>query len=188
MSTPVPDPRRHPVVGAVARVRGELDRVSESPLWTLGERETEELLVEVTGLRARLAELELRVAAHAERVDVGARHGATSTASWWAHRCRLTRAEAHRRMRLAGRLAEAHEPVADALAAGQLGEDQAGVVVAAVDALPVDLVDPEVVVRARARLLVEARSHDAQALRVLGRRVLDVVASEVAEAHERRTL
>ena len=170
---------------ALARSPGRSRRDTRCGRWA--NDETDDLLVAVTALRARVAELELRVAAHAERVDVGARRGATSAASWWAHRTRLTRAEAHRRMRLARGL-DRHEPVADALAAGDLNDDQAAVIVDAIDALPEDLVDPEVAAAARARLVVEARSHDAKALRILGRRILEVVAPDVGEAHERRIL
>jgi hypothetical protein len=188
MSTAAQGPRRHPVAATVARLHYELDQVVATPLWTLDEPGTEELLVEATMLRARAAELELRVAAHADRLDVGARHGATSTASWWAHRCLIARSEAHRRVRLARRLQEAHEQVAEALAAGRVAEDQAAVIVAAVDALPADLVDPEVAQQARTYLLTAARDHDAAVLRVLGRRVLDVVAPQVGEAHESRVL
>ena len=91
-------------------------------------------------------------------------------------------------MRLARRLTEVHEPVADAMAAGSLGEDQAAVVVDAVDALPPELVDPEIVAQARGNLIRASRDDDAKALRVLGPRILDVVAPDVAEEHERRTL
>lgn len=61
-------------------------------------------------------------------------------------------------------------------------------IVEAVDALPTDLVDTETVGRAEAFLLREARHHDAKALRVLGRRLLEVVAPEVADAEEARRL
>ena len=37
-------------------------------------------------------------------------------------------------------------------------------------------------------LLAHAVDHDAKALRVLGRRILDVVAPEIGEAHEARVL
>ncbi len=64
----------------------------------------------------------------------------------------------------------------------------AEVIVNAVDALPADLVEPELVAKARAQLIHHARDHDAKALRILGRRILDVVAPEVGEEHERRVL
>ena len=66
--------------------------------------------------------------------------------------------------------------------------DQAAVILEAVDALPTDLADAEVVADAEAALLEYAADHDATALRVLGRRILDVVAPEVGEAHEARVL
>ena len=106
-----------------ARLHDQIDAAAESPLWTLDAAATEELLGEVTRLRARVAELELRITANADRIDVGARHDATSTASWWAHTCRITRAQAHRRMRLARRLQE-HEHVAHELAAGEIADDR----------------------------------------------------------------
>ena len=87
-----------------------------------------------------MAELELRVARHAETVEVGLDQGATSTAGWWSHTAKVTRAEAHRLAQLAGRLGEVHEPVGR-LAAGVVLVDQAAVIVDAVDALPADLVD-----------------------------------------------
>ncbi|MGI8645831.1 MAG: DUF222 domain-containing protein, partial [Nocardioides sp.] len=83
---------------------------------------------------------------------------------------------------------EAHEPVRDALASGELVVDQASVIVDAVEALPTDPVDSSVATQAEAYLLAEARHHDAKALRVLGRRILDVVAPQVGEAHEARLL
>ena len=187
MSTASQTPRRHPVAAVVARLHAELDAVTEVPVWTLGEAEAEALLLEATRLRARVAALELRVAGHADRVEVGLRHGATSTANWWAHASRLTRAEAHRRIRLARSL-QTHEDVAAALADGELVEDQAVVITHAVDELPTALVDDDTIARARAHLLTEARSYDAKALRVLGRRVLEVVAPQVGEEHERRLL
>jgi hypothetical protein len=109
----------------------------------------------------------------------------------------LTRAEAARAARL-GRLLdeELHRPIRDALAAGSLHAEQAAVIVAAVEAipsraedLPADADAPRVLrARARDRLLVLAADHDAKALRVLGRRVLDLVAPAVGEEAEARAL
>jgi hypothetical protein len=42
--------------------------------------------------------------------------------------------------------------------------------------------------RVEAHLVAQALEHDAKALRILGRRVLDVIAPEVGEAHENRVL
>ena len=181
-----PDPR-HRVAAFVASTHAAAGELADAPLWSMGAAEAASTLVELTRLRAQVAELELRVARHAESVEVGLEVGATSTANWWAHTTKLTRAGAHRLTKLASRL-EAHEPVRAALAAGAVLVDQAAVIVDAVDALPGDLVDDTTRGEAADYLLAEAAHHDAKALRVLGRRILDVVAPEVGEAHEARLL
>ena len=82
---------------------------------------------------------------------------------------------------------EAHAPVRVALADGDLLVDQSEVIIAAIDALPDDIA-PEIVADAQARLIGYAAEHDARALRIIGRRILDVVAPEIGEAHEARLL
>ncbi len=128
------------------------------------------------------------LAAHGQAVGVEAASGATSTANWWAHATRQTRAAAHRKTRLATALgSEVFEPVRVALAEGRLLVDQAQVIIAAVQALPED-VDAAIRDDALATLIGYAVHHDAKALRILGRRILDVVAPEVGEAHEVKVL
>lgn len=177
----------HPVTRAVARLHDELDLLAEVPVWSMGYSELGETLLDLTRLRARLEELELRVAARADDREVGETSGATSAAAWWAHHSRMTPLEARRRMRLAKSLDGPHERVGEALAAGEMLTEQAAVVVAAVDALPDDI-EPELVGEAEVRLVALARDHDARSLRILGRRILDVLAPEVGEAHEARQL
>jgi hypothetical protein len=77
-----------------------------------------------------------------------------------------------------------------ALAQGEVNRSQAEVIVSALDALPEDLDDlsPTLVARAEDRLVVEAARFGPRALRILGRGILEVVAPEVAEDHERRVL
>ena len=53
-------------------------------VWSMTRSETAATLLELTRLKAQVAELELRVARHAETVEVGLDQGATSTAGWWA--------------------------------------------------------------------------------------------------------
>ena len=65
--------------------------------------------------------------------------------------------------------------------------DQAQVIVAAVEALPTDL-DPQVAADAQVTLVGYAVHHDARELRILGNRILEVVAPEVGEAHEAKVL
>jgi hypothetical protein len=177
---------RHPVASFVARMHDELDDLTGRPIWSMGDEETRHTLAEATRLAARLAALELKVARHADRNRVGDTSGATSAGVWWANATRMTQAEAARKVKLAKALEE-HEPVAEALAAGDVLLDQARVITAAVDALP-DTVQPGVKTQARDYLLGAARNYDARALRVQGRRILDVVAPEVGEAEEAKQL
>src|SRR6188768_2475789 len=128
-------------------------------------------------------ELELRVARQAECLDLGAEAGAADTGSYWADQTRQTKRDAKRRLQLAHALDHDHEPVRDAMAAGQVSEEQAAVIVKGVDALPVEHRRD-----AEAHLIGCAAEHDPVALRRLAHRVLEVVAPEIAEAHELQAL
>jgi len=178
--------RDHPISAALSGIEAELDAIEHAPLWSMSDKQTRRALVRATRVAARVAALELKVAAHADRNDVGAASGATSASVWWANATRMTQREAARKMKLAQAL-EGHEPVGKALAAGDVLVDQAGVVTESVDALP-DTVEADVRAQARDYLLEAARHYDARALRVQGRRILDVVAPEVGEAEEARQL
>ena len=171
----------------VASVRAELASVTGTPVWSMQSEELGSTLVEVTRLAAQVAQLQLRLLAQAERMQVGASVGATSAANWLAHQTRTTRPAVHRAARLATAL-EAHVDVDAALAHVELTVDQARVITEAVDDLPTDRIDPDTVAKAEAFLLTEARDHDARALRVLGRRLLEVLDPETADAEEARRL
>ena len=178
--------RGHPITVAAAEMHARFDELVEQSTWSMTDTETRSTLCELTRAEARLAELKLRVAAHAETNRVGDESGATSTAAWWAHQTQLTRAAAHCELKLA-KLLEDHEPVRAALAEGQVLADQAAVIVDAVDALPEDA-EEWVKPKAEAWLLEQAAEHDAKALRVLGKRIYAVIDPEAADAHEARLL
>ena len=89
--------------------------------------------------------------------------------------------------RLADALTVRWRQVQAALAAGQVTLGQARVIVQSLDELPDDL-DAEVRLKAEAHLLAEAGHFDPPRLRVLGRKVLEVLAPELAEEEERRRL
>jgi hypothetical protein len=181
--------RGHPISAVVSRIEDELKTLRDQPAWSMGPEETRDALVRATRLTARVAELEARLAEHARTLEVEAASGATSTANWWAQHSKLTRATAHRKTKLASALAtELHEPVRAALADSALLVDQAEVIIAAVDALPADLVNDDTRREAQATLLGYAAEHDAKGLRILGRRILEVVAPEVGDAWEAQRL
>ena len=177
---------RHQVSRAVAALEAALDDVADASLWSMPTDETAEVLVRLTRVAARVAELETRLATHAGTVGVAEQVGATSVANWWAHQTRITHAEAHRKTRLAAGL-EHHLPVHDALKTGELLVDQAAVIIKAVEDLP-DHVDPELRDRAEAHLVGEAAHYDAKALATLGKGLLHVIDPEAADAHAAKLL
>ncbi len=117
-------------------------------------------LLELARAQSRLEELRLRVLAGAEDVAVDA--AARDAAAWLAHH-------------------------AEALAGGRANRDQAEAVVAALEDLPDDL-DPAIVDRAEQEMVRLVDEHDPRRLRILGRRLLHVVAPDLAEEAERLAL
>ncbi|WP_231482458.1 HNH endonuclease signature motif containing protein [Nocardioides sp. URHA0020] len=139
-------------------------------------------LVELTRLEAQVVELKTRVATHADEVQVGTDVGATSTANWLAHQTRQTRPAAARTVHLGHDLAT-YELVRTALARGNLRLEQADVIIRSIRALPAGL-DPELLIKAEEHLVTAAEEHDAKRLTILGRRLLEVIAPDLADQHE----
>ncbi len=183
----------HRIERAVADADEALAAVTEQPVWALDAAGTREALTALARLESRAAELQARLAGHADTVEAYAASGAVSTPAWLAHATRMTRRDAHATARLA-RALEAHPLTRQALAAGGIRADQAAAICRAVDELPdpEDLhrgcTDPELRERAEKHLLAEAEHHDAKALRILGRRLLEVADPAKADEHEARRL
>jgi hypothetical protein len=177
MTTP-----RHRVASATAQLRGIADTLVDASVWSMDAVETASTLVELTRLESQVTELRSRVAAHADELQVGSDVGATSAANWLAHTVKDTRPGAARTVRLGYDLAP-HDLVPAGLARGDRRVGQAQVILHAVNDLP-DGLDPDLVIRAERHLVTAAQQHDAQALKILGRRLLEVVAPELADAHE----
>ena len=177
---------RHVVSRALAQIHCLLDQVSDSSLWSMDPDETAATLTEATRVAARVAELEARLATHADTVEVAERAGAASLTSWWAHTTRQTHRTAAAKTRLAASL-EHHQPTRDALATGQVLVDQAVVIMQAVDALP-DGLDPALVEQAEHHLIGQAAHFDAHGLTNLGKGLLHVIDPDTADAHYARLL
>ena len=193
LGSPPPAPTGPALVRYVDALESLLDDMGEANAWSLATGELQDLLPRLTRAEARLAEVALRVLREADRQSVGADVGATNTPAWWAHVTGQRVAAARAAARLADQLDQDHEPTRAALAAGRIGVEQARVIVAAVDELPSDLLGPELVADAETHLVAladldgESRL-DPKALRVAGRKILEVVAPDLAEQHERKVL
>ncbi|HLN75456.1 MAG TPA: hypothetical protein VK204_00345, partial [Nocardioidaceae bacterium] len=97
-STPVVD-RTDPVHRFAGAALAALDRVADAPGWAMSPAEQAEAAVELARVRARLVELEWRVLAGADRTEVGAKDGSTSTAAWLSQRTRETRSRTNAALR-----------------------------------------------------------------------------------------
>ncbi|MEU6136908.1 DUF222 domain-containing protein [Nocardioides sp. NPDC047086] len=142
-------------------------------------------LVEIARAKAQLAELELRVLATAE--DVAADSASRDVAAWLHHHTRQRPENLRADLRLAVALDRSYGLVAAAMRAGACNPAQAAVIVQALDDLPTGL-DPEIRAKAEEALVSYATEFDPTRLSRVGRRILDVIAPEIAEAEDARRL
>jgi hypothetical protein len=178
-------PFRHPLLRVVDDMAALMDSVAEAQLVYLSTRDKETLLV---GLRQQISRLEaLEARALAAAGDVADEHGTRSAGAWLAHETRQDPPVGRAAQHLAEGLDQRWPVVAVAYAAGDVSTAQARVIGKALDDLPADL-DPDLRTRAEEHLVAEAAHFCPRDLRVLGRRVLEVLAPDVAEAHEARLL
>ncbi len=178
-------PLQHPLERCVAAVRAVIDDAAGSSAAYLSTAAKREVLL---GLSQGIARLEaMRLAVLAAASDVADEDAARSPGVWLGLHARVDRPEAARLQRLAEALDERYAAVAAGLLSGALSRAQAEVIVAALDDLPSD-VEAEVRAEAERHLVEHAPDFGPRELRVLGRRILDVVAPAVAEEHERRAL
>lgn len=170
----------------LSRMSAALAEIASGSLSTANGEQLREVVALVGKLEAQLTALAAVCAREVDRRDLPAGDGSRNSGSWWARETIRTRREAHRLTRLADAL-ETCPATARALGEGAVLAEQATVITAAVTALPAD-VGPEVRAKAETALLEAAVDHDADRLRILGRRILDLVAPEIGEAHERKVL
>ncbi|NGN94212.1 DUF222 domain-containing protein [Nocardioides sp. KC13] len=175
----------HPVLGAVVAITGALDGVADANPSFMGTDQKAATLLEIARAKAQLAELELRVIASA--ADVAAEEAARDVAAWLHHHTHQRPETLRADLRLATALDRTYGLVAAAMRTGACNPAQAHVIVAALDDLPSDL-DPDIKTRAEETLVGYAAQFDPTQLRRLGRRILDVIAPEIAEAEEARRL
>ena len=178
-------PESHPVLTCAEALDAALKDVAGVDATFMRTAEKREALLRLTEVEACLEELRLRVLASAG--DVAAEVGARDQAAWLAQAARLDGAQCRRDQRLAATLHRDRPALATGLREGAVNRAQAEVIAHALDDLPTH-VDPETVDRAEAHLVAEAARFGPRSLRILGRRVLHVVAPEVSEDAERKAL
>jgi hypothetical protein len=181
----VPTVERHPVLRAVHEIDQSLKDITDVPVEFLSTTEKREALLAAQKAATQLESLRMRLMAASS--DVADDEGVRDIATWLSLRAHTDRAGTARLLRLAQALDTRWLQVGEALRDGRVTVDQAEVIVRALNALPKDL-GPELVERAEARLVTDAEDFGPRELRVLGRRILDVIAPEIGEDAERKAL
>ena len=178
-------PFRPPLLRAVDGIGLLLDEVAELDPVYLTTGQKEELLVALERQTSRLASLTARTLAAAG--DVAETHGTRHAGAWLAHETRQDPDAGRRAQRLAEGLDQRWPILGQAFSSGSVSTAQVRVIGAALDDLPADL-DPDLRTRAEEHLVGQAAQFCPRDLKVLGRRVLEVLAPDVAEAHEAKLL
>jgi hypothetical protein len=170
----------HPLLRCLASVDEALDDVAGLDPSFLPTGDKARALRAVDRELTRLEGLRLELLATSS--DVAADAGARSAGVWLAGESRAGASSGVRDQRVAEVLSR-WPAVLTALRDGQVNPPQATVIGRALEALPSEL-DAEVAAKACAQLLSDAGHFGPRELRVLGRRVLEVVAPDVADAQE----
>ena len=185
-----PVDRLHPVVDFAHRLRERLGTVAKTPLWSMTPGDQRDALTIFTQAQAQLDALKLSVLAEAERSGATTDSGASTAADWVAIETRQVRRDACSDLKLA-QAVDRHEVLSAAMAEGQVNKAQARAIVAALDKLPTTgefAVDAEQHQQAEAHLVSMADHHDAKALRILGGRIFEVIAPDLAEKYDGKAL
>jgi len=178
-------PSTHPVLACVAEIEASLKAVSDVNPTFMTPVEKGAALVALRRLETQVAALKLRILAVAQ--DVAEVDGARDAATWLAHRVQADVVPLRAELELARDLDESLPVVAAAMGEGTVSVAQAQVIARAIDALPDDV--PAQTVEEAERWLVDAATTFApRQLRVLGRRILDVLDPSVAESAEAKRL
>ena len=176
---------QHPVLHAIEEMDSALKDVADVEPTFMSTADKKAALVGLARVRARLDELRLRV--QVASADVAADDGFRDVAAWLDHHNRLDRPVARTEQRVADAIEGRWRLVQAGMRDGVVDLAQAEAITRALDKLP-DHLDPQVVAMAEERLVAEAAAHGPRELRIMGRRILDVIAPEIAEEQERRAL
>ena len=185
-----PVDRLHPVAGFARGLSADLDSLADVPLWSMP---TDQLLDTSKSLakdRAQLDAMQLQVLAELERRGATTDTGAASAADWIAVETRQVRRDAKSDLKLAQAL-QGYDLLSAAMAEGRVNKAQARAIVASLDKLPTTgefAVDTQQRLEAETYLVAQAEHHDAKALRILGGRIFEVIAPDLAEKYDGQAL
>jgi hypothetical protein len=176
----------HPLLGCLESTDAALKEVVDVPVGFMAPVEKRSVLVGLTHVEAQVAAQKLRVMAVSDGVAMT--EGARDIAALLTHDTRTDAGTNRRDLALAEALDKRWTVVATALGQGELNLAQTHVIIHALDELPTDTVPAEVLSAAEEHLVTQAAEFGPRELRILGRRILDIVAPEIRERYEAEQL
>ena len=182
MSIAAPPSVGHPVMTALATLRGAIDETADpdAALWKLGDAELLTATAEYLQALAAVQALGWRLIGECERRRACWYECGVDTATWLRGTNHFSLRSARREVAVASAMTARFTGTGGALAAGRVSGEQAAAIVRVLDDLPADL-QVDQVEAAEQTLLGFAREFDPQGLTRLAKATLDVVAPEVAE-------
>ncbi|WP_162599951.1 HNH endonuclease signature motif containing protein [Nocardioides solisilvae] len=184
----------HPITRAVAMIDAALDFAASADPMYLSAQAQREALLNLTRAVDGVESLRMRVmGAVGAPGGVAETDGARSVAGWLDARARTGYAAGRAAEKLGEALASRWHLVAEGLVSGAVNLPQARVIVKAldnlvVDPLPGEEVPAEVLARAEAHLVAECAKFNPHQLETLGAKILQTVAPDTCEEHERKLL
>jgi hypothetical protein len=166
----------HPVARAVADTETVLAECAGSPLWSLADKDVDELLPRAHALLGRvMGAVVLPLIREADRRGLAGVFGAGSTAGWVRNELRVSLGKARQLVSLAEAVVEGDlAATGQALVEGRISPEHAQVIARSVADLPEEAAD-WVPAAAERELLDQAEQHDPQVLAKIGRRIITVV-------------
>jgi hypothetical protein len=175
----------HPVLACAATVGAALKDVADIEPAFMRTAEKADALLALSRIETEVTALRLRIMAAAD--DVAEETGARDVAAWLAHETHASPRSCRAELHLAAALDARWTRLGAAVADGVVSIAQAEVIARALDELPDDL-DPDLLVKAEVYLVEAAAHHRPEQLKVLGRKILDVIAPHIGEAEEAKQL
>ena len=178
-------PHQHPITACAEDITTLLSGVAQIQAVYMSPDDKRAALLELTQAQRMLEEVRLRVMAAS--ADLAEADGARDVAGWLASHTQADPAPVRADQHLAGALDTRWEKVRAGMADGVVSPEQARVIVHGLDALP-DHIGADVLAQAEEQLVAYAMEFRPSELRRLARRILDLVAPEIAEAEEAKRL
>ena len=176
---------RHPVLACAAEITQALKNVSDVDPMFMTTPEKAQALLEVTRLTGQLEAFRLRLISASG--DVAEQDGSKNVGTWLGPRTLTDTAANTAAQHLAEDLSAQWTQVGAGLGDGRVNLAQARVIVRALNALGAE-VDPDLVKKAEAHLVAQATHFGPKQLKVLGDKILEVIAPDAYEDEERKKL